>query len=82
MEVIGLLIGKYGDEHVPELEEGCILRVEPPKAGSSNAPAAICPASLGLCSSVVARLPVKRLEGFLAPTVFVRGYRHGLLEGF
>ena len=31
MEVIGLLIEKYEDDHVPELEEGCILREEPPK---------------------------------------------------
>ena len=31
MEVIGLLVEKYEDEHVPELEESCILREEPPK---------------------------------------------------
>ena len=31
MEVIGLLIEKYEDEHVPELEKGCILREEPPR---------------------------------------------------
>ena len=31
MEVIGLLIGIYEDGHVPELEEGCIVREESPK---------------------------------------------------
>ena len=31
LEIIGLLIGKYEDEHVPELEEGCIVREELPK---------------------------------------------------
>ncbi len=31
MEVIGLLVEKYEDENVPELEESCILREEPPK---------------------------------------------------
>ena len=31
MEVIGLLVEKYEDEHVPELEASCILREEPPK---------------------------------------------------
>ena len=31
MEVIGLLIEKYEDEHVPEPEESAILREEPPK---------------------------------------------------
>ena len=31
MEVVGLLIEKYEDEHVSELEEGCILREEPPR---------------------------------------------------
>ena len=31
MEVIGLLIEKYEDAHVPELEESGILREEPPK---------------------------------------------------
>ncbi len=29
MEVIGLLIEKYEDEHVPELEQGCIVREQP-----------------------------------------------------
>ena len=32
MEVIGLLIEKYEDEHVPELEEGALLREDPPEA--------------------------------------------------
>ena len=31
MEVVGLLIEKYEDEHVPELEESSALREEPPK---------------------------------------------------
>ena len=31
MEIIGLLVEKYEDEHVLELEESCILREEPPK---------------------------------------------------
>ena len=31
MEVIGLLIGIYEDGHVPELEEGSIVREESPK---------------------------------------------------
>ncbi|MEO6788565.1 MAG: hypothetical protein ABI318_20785 [Chthoniobacteraceae bacterium] len=31
MEFIGLLIGKYEDEHVPELGEGCIVGEEPSK---------------------------------------------------
>lgn len=31
MEVIGLLVEKYDDENVPESEESCILREEPPK---------------------------------------------------
>ena len=31
MEVLGLLVGKHQDEHVSELEEGCILREEPPR---------------------------------------------------
>ena len=31
MEVIGLLIEKYEGDHVPELEESCLLREEPPK---------------------------------------------------
>ncbi|MEO6753120.1 MAG: hypothetical protein ABIP85_15180 [Chthoniobacteraceae bacterium] len=31
MEVIGLLVEKYEDENVPELEESCILREVPPK---------------------------------------------------
>ncbi|HEY5894509.1 MAG TPA: hypothetical protein VIT91_14905 [Chthoniobacterales bacterium] len=30
MEVIGLLIEKYEDEHVAELEESSVLREEPP----------------------------------------------------
>ena len=30
MEVVGLLIEKYEDEHVPELEESNVLREEPP----------------------------------------------------
>ncbi len=30
MEVIGLLIEKYEDEHVPELEETSVLREDPP----------------------------------------------------
>ena len=33
MEVIGLLIEKYEDEHVPELESSCLLREDPPKTG-------------------------------------------------
>ena len=32
MGVIALLIEKYEDECVSELEEGCIVREEPPKA--------------------------------------------------
>ena len=31
MEVIGLLIEKYEDEHVQELEDSSVLREEPPK---------------------------------------------------
>ena len=31
MEVVGLLIEKYEDDHVPELEESSILREEPRK---------------------------------------------------
>ena len=31
MEVAGLLIGKYQDGHVPELEESCIVCKDPPK---------------------------------------------------
>ena len=31
MEVVGLLIEKYEDEHVAELEESSMLREEPPK---------------------------------------------------
>ena len=31
MEVIGLLIEKYEDGHVPELEDSSVLREEPPK---------------------------------------------------
>ena len=30
MEVVGLLIEKYEDEHVPELESSSVLREEPP----------------------------------------------------
>ena len=30
MEVIGLLVEKYEDEHIPELGESAILREEPP----------------------------------------------------
>jgi HTH-type transcriptional regulator / antitoxin HigA len=30
MEVIGLLIEKYEDEHVPELEESSVVREDPP----------------------------------------------------
>lgn len=30
MEVVGLLIEKYEDEHVPELEETSVLQEEPP----------------------------------------------------
>lgn len=32
MEVVGLLIEKFEDEHVPELEDGLSLREEPPTA--------------------------------------------------
>ncbi len=30
MEVIGLLIEKYEDDHVPELEADCVLHDDPP----------------------------------------------------
>ncbi len=33
MEVIGLLIEKYEDEHVAELESSCIVREDPPEKG-------------------------------------------------
>ena len=33
MEVIGLLIEKYEDEHVPELNRACVLCEEPHVAG-------------------------------------------------
>ena len=33
MEVIGLLIEKYEDEHVPEWESSCLLREDPPRMG-------------------------------------------------
>jgi len=32
MEVVGLLIEKYEDGHVPELEDSSVLREEPPQA--------------------------------------------------
>ena len=33
MEVIGLLIEKYEDKDVPELESSCLLHEDPPKMG-------------------------------------------------
>jgi hypothetical protein len=33
MEVIGLLIEKYEDDHVPELESSAVVREEPPAIG-------------------------------------------------
>ena len=33
MEVLGLLIEKYEDEHVPELETPLVVREEPPASG-------------------------------------------------
>ena len=39
MEVIGLLIRKYEDAHVPELEEGCI--VDTYKLSPSFAPSSL-----------------------------------------
>lgn len=33
MEVIGLLIEKYEDEQVPELDSACLLREDPPGMG-------------------------------------------------
>jgi hypothetical protein len=33
MEVIGLLIEKYEDEHVPELDSAYLLRENPPEMG-------------------------------------------------
>ena len=32
IEVVGLIIEKYEDEHVLELEDSAVLREEPPKA--------------------------------------------------